>query len=42
MIRPKNGRRRVQRRIGRDLVTPVTAVLFLVSTITGIMVLLHW
>lgn len=29
-------------RIGRDLVTPVTAVLFLVSTITGIMLLLHW
>jgi len=30
------------RRIGRDMVTPVTLVTFLVSTITGIMLLLHW
>lgn len=26
----------------RDVVTPVTMVLFLVSTITGVMLLLHW
>lgn len=28
--------------MGRDVVTPGTAVLFLVSTVTGIMLLLHW
>jgi hypothetical protein len=28
--------------MGRDVVTPGTAVLFVVSTVTGIMLLLHW
>jgi hypothetical protein len=28
--------------MGRDVVTPGTAVLFLVSTVTGVMLLLHW
>ena len=28
--------------MGRDVATPGTAVLFVVSTVTGIMLLLHW
>ena len=28
--------------IARDVVTPVTAILFIVSTVTGVMLLLHW
>jgi hypothetical protein len=28
--------------LAREIVTPVTAVLFLVSTVTGVMLLVHW
>jgi len=28
--------------VKRDIVTPVTTILFVVSTVTGIMLLLHW
>lgn len=44
-ILSKGARRGTRNRswsMGRDVVTPGTAVLFLVSTVTGIMLLLHW
>jgi hypothetical protein len=45
-VLPRGARQEVTGRrswsMGRDVVTPGTAVLFVVSTVTGIMLLLHW